>query len=117
MKFLVDEQLPKLLADWINSKGFDAIHVDTLGTDISFSDKDIRGISMAEERIVITKDEDFFNSYVFQKEPYKLIFVTTGNCKNRALLDLFRSQFDHLCKLLENHNLVEVNQTNVKIWF
>ena len=56
MKFLVDEQLPKLLADWINSKGFDAIHVATLGTDTSFSDKDIRGVSMAEKRIVITKD-------------------------------------------------------------
>lgn len=32
MKFLVDEQLPKLLAEWINTKGFDAIHVATLGT-------------------------------------------------------------------------------------
>lgn len=117
MKFLVDEQLPKLLAEWINTKGFDAIHVATLGTNSSFSDKDIRGVSMAEKRIVITKDEDFFNSYIFQKEPYKLIFVTTGNCKNKALLDLFRSQFEHLCQLLENHNLVEVNQASVKIWF
>jgi predicted nuclease of predicted toxin-antitoxin system len=117
MKFLVDEQLPPLLADWIISKGFDAAHVFSLGTDTSIFDSDICAISMAEKRIVITKDEDFFNSYIFQKQPYKLIFVTTGNCKNRALLDLFRVQFQHLCQLLEHHNLIEINQTNVKIWF
>jgi predicted nuclease of predicted toxin-antitoxin system len=117
MKFLVDEQLPQLLSEWIVSKGFDSIHVCTLGTTSSVSDSDIRLRSMTEERIVITKDEDFFNSYIFQKQPYKLIFVTTGNCKNRALLDLFRYQFEHLCVLLQQHHLIEINQTTVKIWF
>lgn len=49
MRFLVDEQLPKLFAEWIINKGFDAIHVATLGTTSSFSDKDIRRVSMAEK--------------------------------------------------------------------
>lgn len=76
MRFLIDEQLPKLLEEWIINKGFDATHVATPGTNTSFSDKKVRRVSMAEKRIVITNDEDFFNSYVFQREPYKLIFIT-----------------------------------------
>jgi predicted nuclease of predicted toxin-antitoxin system len=61
MKFLVDEQLPALLADWIISKGYDAIHVFTLGTEISVLDSDIRTISMTEKRVVITKDKECEN--------------------------------------------------------
>ena len=116
MKFLIDEQLPPLLSEWIQARGFDAIHITTLGTDSSVSDNDILSISMNEGRVVITKDEDFFHAYIFQKQPHKLIFVTTGNCKNRTLLDLFRSKFDDLLTLLQQHNLIEINLTTVKVW-
>lgn len=117
MKFLIDEQLPAILADWLTSKGFDAVHALTLSTNKSLSDKEIRQWSMSEKRIVITKDEDFFNAYVFQKEPYKLIFLTTGNIKNRQLLDLFRANFDHILDLMEKQDIVELKKDFIKVWF
>ena len=52
MKFLIDEQLPVLLADWISSKGFDVVHALTLSTNKSLSDKEIRQWSMNEKRTV-----------------------------------------------------------------
>jgi predicted nuclease of predicted toxin-antitoxin system len=117
MKFLIDEQLPAILADWLSSKGFDAVHALTLSTNTSLSDKEIRRWRMNDERIVITKDEDFFNAYIFQKEPYKLIFLTTGNIKNRQLLDLFRANFDHIVDLMEKHDVVELKKDFIKVWF
>ena len=115
MKFLVDEQLPQILSEWIISKGYDSIHVSSLGSQ-SVSDSEIRAKSMNEKRVVITKDEDFFNSYLFQKQPYKLIFITTGNIKNRALLDLFRAEFKTVLSYLQTHDLVELNRTLLKVW-
>ena len=72
---------------------------------------------MTEQRIVITKDEDFFNAYLFRKEPHKLVFVTTGNIKNRELLDLFRADFQAIETLLQENNLIEMGKQNIKIWF
>lgn len=109
--------MPILLSDWLAEKGYDTKHVLTLGTSHSMNDKEVRFVSMAEKRVVITKDEDFFNSYIFQKEPFKLVYLTTGNIKNRELLNLFRAEFDHLLTLLIAHNVIEVSRNYIKIWY
>jgi predicted nuclease of predicted toxin-antitoxin system len=116
MKFIIDEQLPTLLSEWLNSKGYDAIHVLTLGTDKPIPDHVISALSMAEQRIVITKDADFFDSFILYRKPYKLIFVTTGNIKNRALLDLFRAEFQTMLSFLSKNNLIEVSNQHIKVW-
>ncbi len=72
---------------------------------------------MAESRVVISKDSDFFNTYLFKKQPYKLLYITTGNLRNRPLLDLFRSSLTQLLGTLENANVVELNQTTIRVWF
>jgi len=99
MKFLIDEQLPVILSTWLLSKGFDAVHIHTLSTNISLSDKEIRHWSLREKRIVITKDEDFFNSFIFQ------------------LLDLFRANINHIIELIEQHDVIEINKDYIKVWF
>lgn len=110
MNFLVDEQLPYLLADWLQSKGHNAIHVTTLLTNEHVPDGYICERSMAELRVVITKDTDFFNTYLIKQQPYKLIYVTTGNLKNRQLMDLFRASLDQLVSSLEKAQVIEINQ-------
>ena len=59
MKFLIDEQLPALLAEWLCSRDHDAIHVSALLTNTRIPDGYICERSMAEQRVVITKDVDF----------------------------------------------------------
>jgi predicted nuclease of predicted toxin-antitoxin system len=117
MKFIIDEQLPLLLCDWVQAKGHDVVHILTLGGVASVSDSNVNILSMTEKRVVITKDEDFFNSYLFQKQPYKLIYITTGNIKNRDLLNIFREKFDKLLELISEHDVIEINRTYIKIWF
>lgn len=117
MKFLVDEQLPQMLADWLCEKGHDAIHVSALLTNVKIPDGYICKRSMAEERVVITKDSDFFNTYLVKKQPYKLLYITTGNLRNRPLLDLFRASLTQLLNALENAEVVELNQSTIRTWF
>lgn len=117
MKFLVDEQLPNLLAEWLRAKGYDTVHVSTLSTGIRILDGYFCERSMAESRVVISKDSDFFNTYLIKKEPYKLLYITTGNLRNRPLLDLFRASFAKLQEALSNASVVELNQNTLRIWF
>lgn len=117
MKFLVDEQLPLLLVDWLNMNGHDAVHVSALLTNTRIPDGHICERSMAENRVVITKDSDFFDTYLIKRQPYKLLYVTTGNLRNRPLLDLFRASLPQLINVLELSAVVELNQRTIKIWF
>lgn len=117
MKFLVDEQLPALLAEWLCSKGHEAIHVSALLTNARIPDGYICERSMAEMRVVITKDVDFLNTYLIKQQPYKLVHITTGNLKNRQLLDLFRSHLEQLLKALETARVIELNQSVINVWF
>ncbi|MBD2705124.1 DUF5615 family PIN-like protein [Spirosoma sp. BT702] len=117
MKFLIDEQLPYLLAEWLQMKGHDAVHVSALQTNTRILDGYICERSMTEERIVITKDVDFLNTYLIKQQPYKLIYLTTGNLRNRPLLDLFRISINQLLQELETANVIELNQLFMKVWF
>lgn len=49
MKFLVDEQLPALLAEWFCSKGHDATHVSALLTNTRIPDRYICERSMTND--------------------------------------------------------------------
>ncbi|GEM_PF-6472755 len=48
-------------------------------------DAEINDISIQQERIVVTKDTDFFDSFLIRQQPYKLLLVSTGNITNAEL--------------------------------
>ncbi len=69
MKFIVDAQLPLSLVEFLRNKGFDAVHTSELSQGNETSDRDITKLSLAENRIVISKDGDFYDSFAATKEP------------------------------------------------
>jgi predicted nuclease of predicted toxin-antitoxin system len=52
MKFVVDAQLLKRLAVWLNSAGYDTIHTKDLPQQNRTTDEEINLISIREERVV-----------------------------------------------------------------
>ncbi|GAB3968196.1 hypothetical protein GCM10028806_11690 [Spirosoma terrae] len=110
MKFLIDAQLPKALAVFMREKGIDAVHTLELPNRNATKDSEIRMLSMANERIVISKDADFYDSYTAKQEPYKLVYLTIGNLSNKDLLHLFDKNLGHLMAVLERSSVVEMNQ-------
>ncbi len=117
MKLLVDEQLPQLLAEVLQSKGFDAVHISALLTGERITDSSIIQISIDQNRVVITKDVDFLNNYIVRKAPPKLVYVTTGNIKNRDLLDLSRRVVQTLVEQLNEHDVIELNRLALRILY
>jgi len=110
MKFLVDAQLPLRLACCLQDAGHDVLHTRELPNQNSTPDSTINQISLEQERIVITKDLDFLESFLIRQQPYKLLLVTTGNIKNSELEALFLNNLSQIVELLEQHNYIELSR-------
>ena len=113
MKFLVDAQLPYKLANYIKEHDFDTIHTDDMLNHERTTDSEIGKLSDKEERIVVTKDLDFFDSYILKSSPKKLLWISTGNIKNKVLIKLFEKNFKEIIKLFRSYNLVELNNEEI----
>lgn len=81
MKFLIDAQLPPSLAKLLRDKGHDAIHTLSLPEKNFSPDDVVTQVSTAEQRIVISKDSDFYHASILKREPFKALFVGVGNLK------------------------------------
>jgi len=113
MKFLVDAQLPVRLARFLQTSGYDTIHTKNLPQQNSTSDTQINDISVQQERIVITKDSDFVDSFLTINKPYKLLLITTGNLKNSELEELFVNHLLTLINLFEQHRYLELSRNAI----
>ena len=85
MKLLVDNQLPKALAFWFVDHGHDAVHVLDRGQGQT-DDREIWNTALEEERIVVSKDEDFFILATRPTDTGRLLWLRIGNCRTHALL-------------------------------
>ncbi|NJN48484.1 MAG: DUF5615 family PIN-like protein [Alkalinema sp. RL_2_19] len=110
MKFIVDAQLPTRLAKFLQEAGYDTIHTWDLPEQNATPDSSINTISIGQERIVITKDSDFVDSFLTIQQPYKLLLITTGNIKNSELEALFAQHLSTLIALLTEYSYVELSR-------
>ena len=108
MKFIVDAQLPKSLSDFLNQQGYDSIHTLNLFTKNKTPDERIIEIAEEQERIVITKDNDFLDSYLLKERPKQLILISTGNISNKRLMELFRINIDNIVEVMKEVSLIEI---------
>lgn len=111
MKFLVDAQLPRCLCEFLAAQGHDAIHTLDLMEGNRTSDKRINELSESEQRIVITKDADFVESFLVQRKPYKLLLVSTGNITNNELNIIFINNLPAIVSALTKYAYVELTHT------
>ena len=92
MKFLIDNQLPGALASWFVTKGADAVHVVEMGLDRA-TDRQVWDQAIAESRIVVSKDEDFFHLANRPSDRGRLLWIRIGNCRSTALFAPFDARW------------------------
>ena len=113
MKFLIDAQLPRHLAAILKWHGQDALHTLDLPLGNRAPDWRINEISVENQRVVITKDADFVNSFMIFGVPYKLLLVSTGNISNRDLEDILIRNLSVILEALEIYDYVEITRTSL----
>lgn len=113
MKFLVDAHLPKSICGYfINC---DCIHTSDLETGNITKDTAINTLSLNEKRIVITKDTDFYYSYIISHRPYKLVLVKLGNMRLDEIKRYFKDNSKKMLEILENHSFIVLERSKIRI--
>ena len=115
MKFLVDAHLPPNLCVLLQAAGHDAVHTSQLTAQNQTSDETLNTISLNEQRVLISKDSDFYHSHLLHGKPWKLLLVRTGNIRTRDLKRLFKQHLSTIVTALEQNSLVELDHQAVKV--
>ena len=115
MKWLDDAQLPRRLARLLCDLGEDAIHTLDLPRKNQTTDAEISVLSIAERRIVATKDRDFVSSFLLNGRPWKLLLVSTGNISNDAIDPLIRRFLPTLAVAFETASYVEITRDDLVV--
>lgn len=113
MKFIIDAQLPRSLCKLFRENGHDAYH--TLDFDSGNLTKDafIAEFAHRNYAVVISKDQDFYHSFLLHNKPPLLIQVKVGNLKLSELKHLFGQNIATIVSLLEDYHLIELHQDKI----
>jgi predicted nuclease of predicted toxin-antitoxin system len=113
MKFFVDAQLPRRLCYWLKESGYDAVHTLDLPSGNHTSDFDIIRIADAEERVVVTKDDDFVQSFLLRKQPQRLMLIATGNISNAELSQLIIAALPFVVEAFRTAHYIEISYNSI----
>ena len=109
MKFLVDNQLPPMLARFLASQGHEAQHVSELG--LGDADDELLWQRAARDGcVMISKDEDFARRvYLGRQPPVPLVWLRLGNCRNAHLRQAIQKALPEIVERLQTGDqMVEV---------
>ena len=113
MKFLVDAQLPRRLCYWLREQGHDAVHTLDLESGNRTTDLEVIRIADRDGRIVITKDDDFVQSFLLRKSPRRLMLIALGNIGNAELERLIAEAWPAIVDVLETAHFIEISKKSL----
>jgi len=99
LRFIVDTQLPPSLSDFFRKRGFDATHAVDYPMGALTTDNEIISIAIKENRIVVSKDFDFFDYFLLKNYPPAILLLQLGNIKNRELFVFMENHLIAICTL------------------
>lgn len=110
MKFLIDAQLPPALANALTAAGHDAVHVEDVGLRHA-KDSLIWVRALSENRVIVTKDEDFPNRSLVTTPSPQIVWLRVPNCSKRQLLHWLLPELPQIVRALEAGNaLFEISK-------
>jgi len=115
VKFLVDAQLPRRFCNWLRKNGHDALHTLDLESGNRTKDSEIARIADGDGRIVVTKDEDFVQSYLLRNTPQRLMLVASGNIGNAELERLITNEMANREEAFESARFIEISKKSLLI--
>ena len=108
MKWVVDNQLPVLLAAYLRGRGHECMHVIDVGLDAA-DDMDVWAYGLRKGAVVISKDGDFVALAARPGDVGRLLWVRLGNCRNLALLAAFDRLHDNIIAAFDaGQRIVEI---------
>lgn len=112
MKFLLDANIPPSLGEEFS--GYEVCFSNSLPKGNASKDSEIIQFALENELILITKDLDFYYSFLQARKPKKVILVKLGNMKIRMLRSYFRGNLTKILSLLETYSMLILTPTEIQ---
>lgn len=94
--------------------GRDVKHTLDLARPNRTGDGALAELADQEGRVLITKDKDFRSSHLLRDIPAKMVFITTGNIRNAALVPLFIRNLPTMEEALERCPFIEFAMDGIR---
>lgn len=114
MKFLIDAQLPQRFAVWLAEAGHDALHTLDLPLKNRTPDNEVIARAMRDGRVVVSKDDDFVQTFLLTGEP-PLLLISTGNISNTELEKLVHANLAGIEAAFAANRFVEITRDALAI--
>jgi predicted nuclease of predicted toxin-antitoxin system len=99
VRFLVDQQLPPALADWLVRLGHTADHTEYIGLGAA-SDGDVWSTASSLGAVIVTKDADFPARRRLSPGP-QVLWLRIGNASNARLIAYIEARWEIAMAFLE----------------
>jgi predicted nuclease of predicted toxin-antitoxin system len=113
MKFLIDAQLPRRLVRFLETANHDAIHTLDLPDGNRTPDAQLLEICARQDRVLISKDSDFADSFLLNQQPSRLLLISTGNITNAELEVLTAEHFTAIVETFTTSAFVELDRSGI----
>ncbi len=94
-------------------QGYDAKHTLELLLGNRTPDADIIAIADREDRVLVTKDDDFVQSFFVSGRPRRLLLVATGNITNKDLLAIWQKHMGLIENAFMTAQFVEFSKAEI----
>ena len=117
MQFLCDVHISFKIKRLLIDSGFSCSHINEILKGDITSDADIAEYCNEHNLILISKDQDFTDSYLISKKPRKFIKISLGNISTNHLIELLKTSFSVL-KELNNRDffMLEFHRHSIQVW-
>lgn len=108
--FVVDVNLPKRFSFFNNDAFVHVVDIDPFMTD-----DQLWNYALKHNRVIITKDSDFYEKSLSSDKNPKVIYLKLGNATLNELHRFFELNWNDILKHLELASLIIVEWTQIKV--
>ena len=109
-QFLVDVNLPKRFS-FFNSPLF--THIADI--DAYMTDQQVWEYALENEKVILTKDADFYDKFMISKVSPKVVYFQLGNLSLKELHNFFMNNWEAIISHLENGSMLVVQKDQIKV--
>ena len=115
MRFLIDQPVSPLLAEWLVENGHNAFHLRDRGLS-RLPDEEVFRLGEAENRIIVTADLDFSRIIALSgQDAPGLILFRAGPVTDRQMLEMLERVIGNVPEERLNRSVVVVDRSSFRI--
>ena len=113
MRSLIDAQLPRRFAGWLDAAGYDTVPALNVPRGNRTAEAEVTAAADRDGRVIVTMDADLVNAHLLYGRPAKLPLISTGNLTNVELERLVVPAIPTLVRELSAGPFVELGRSGL----